>query len=79
MQLWVNRRQQRLTQAFLAELRQVDDFPARGNAALAGALEDDRYREYYDRRHLIALGREDLWPQLREFWPKRGPQWDALA
>lgn len=42
-------------------------------------LERDEYIEPQDRAFLSAIGREDLMPQLKDFWPKGGPVWDALA
>ena len=42
-------------------------------------LEEDEYSEYRDASFLERL---DLTPQmvpLRSFWPRRGPQWDALG
>ena len=42
-------------------------------------LADDQYAEYRDDAFLRRLGVElGRWP-LREFWPRRGPQWDALG
>ena len=42
-------------------------------------LADDEYAEYRDTSFLRRLGVElRRWP-LREFWPRRGPQWDALG
>jgi hypothetical protein len=38
-----------------------------------------RYAEYRDRDFLRVLGLESLWDQLREFWPRGGPCWDALG
>jgi len=42
-------------------------------------LESDRYAEYRDQAFLERLGlRLDRRP-LESFWPRRGPQWDALG
>ena len=42
-------------------------------------LADDQYAEYGDDAFLRRLGVElGRWP-LREFWPRLGPQWDALG
>jgi hypothetical protein len=43
-------------------------------APLAPAYEEPR-----DGAFLAAVGREDLAESLHEFWPARGPVWDALA
>jgi hypothetical protein len=42
-------------------------------------LERQRYAEFRDDEFLTALGIDRLSASLREFWPRRGPQWDALA
>jgi hypothetical protein len=42
-------------------------------------LKDDDYAEYRDASFLKRIGLEHLSPELKEFWPDRGPQWDALA
>jgi hypothetical protein len=39
----------------------------------------DRFAEYRDEAFLDLIGEQQLSGQLRSFWPKRGPQWDALA
>lgn len=40
---------------------------------------EDHHAEYRDGSFLRLLGLERLVPELRGFWPSRGPQWDALA
>ena len=40
---------------------------------------DDAYAEYRDGSFLELLGAGDLVPALADFWPQRGPQWDALG
>lgn len=40
---------------------------------------DDEYAEYRDTSFLREIGLEHLEANLREFWPSRGPQWDALG
>jgi hypothetical protein len=42
-------------------------------------LRVDGYREYQDGRFLDALGLSKYRMELRRFWPKGGPVWDALA
>ena len=39
----------------------------------------DDFAEYRDVSFLDLLGLSHLADQLRDFWPPRGPQWDALA
>ena len=40
---------------------------------------DDSWAEYRDTNFLNRIGHPELAPQLRQFWPRRGPQWDALG
>jgi hypothetical protein len=42
-------------------------------------LRDDGWAEYRDSSFLARIGHPELSNALREFWPARGPQWDALA
>jgi hypothetical protein len=40
---------------------------------------NDNYAEYGDEAFLDLLGIKLTKTKLKEFWPKRGPQWDALG
>lgn len=42
-------------------------------------LAGDDFAEYRDGEFLDVVGHGELRPKLSEFWPTRGPQWDALA
>jgi hypothetical protein len=42
-------------------------------------LSAQKYAEYQDNDFLRALGLDAFSDQLRRFWPRRGPCWDALA
>jgi hypothetical protein len=42
-------------------------------------LATDTYSEYQDSEFLERVGLGGLSPRLREFWPRGGPCWDALA
>jgi len=42
-------------------------------------LHDDKWAEYRDAQFLEKLGHADLAGELANYWPRRGPQWDALA
>jgi hypothetical protein len=42
-------------------------------------LKDDDFSEYRDNRFIQKLGIQNLETPLSAFWPKRGPQWDALG
>jgi hypothetical protein len=40
---------------------------------------DDAFAEYRDAAFLERVGLSHLLPQLKAFWPRKGPQWDALG
>jgi len=42
-------------------------------------LQQDEFAEYRDAAFLKLLGLSDLTGKLKEFWPPKGPQWDALG
>lgn len=42
-------------------------------------LKGDEYSEYRDNGFIAKLGVQNLKASLNDFWPKRGPQWDALG
>jgi len=42
-------------------------------------LANDDYAEYRDADFLKRVALAHLAPALRDFWPERGPQWDALG
>ncbi|MBL8542877.1 MAG: hypothetical protein JNJ63_03630 [Hyphomonadaceae bacterium] len=42
-------------------------------------LAADQFAEYRDASFLTLVGAGDVVASLAEFWPQRGPQWDALA
>jgi hypothetical protein len=42
-------------------------------------LRNDNWAEYRDSRFLKTIKQEHLVKELKSFWPRRGPQWDALA
>ena len=42
-------------------------------------LKNDKYSEYRDQAFLDILGINLSQTKLKDFWPSRGPQWDALG
>ena len=42
-------------------------------------LEKEKFKEYLDESFLEAVNLKELADDLRDFWPRRGPQWDGLA
>ena len=50
------------------------------NIDWASPLRTDQFKEYHDMEALRRLGVQSLsYRKLSEFWPNRGPVWDALA
>ncbi len=66
-----------------AELNQKleETFPALAGSTITwkSPLADDGFKEYLGAAALKQLDLDRLTPELSAFWPKRGPQWDALA
>jgi hypothetical protein len=64
--------------------RTIDNLilPLVGNAASItwrSPLANDDFAEYRDAAFLKKVGAAQLTTALEEFWPPRGPQWDALG
>jgi hypothetical protein len=49
------------------------------NVSWRSPLRSDDFAEYRDECFLRRVGLERLSSELQDFWPQRGPQWDALA
>lgn len=60
-------------------VRRAVDLPSGATIKWRSPLANDDWAEYRDRSFLDRLGLERLGTHLAEFWPTRGPQWDALA
>ena len=76
MQIAVNRRADELA----AALRRVfPELRERGAEIEWRSPLAPEYEELRDEAFLRALGLEQLAPDLRRFWPLRGPVWDGLA
>jgi hypothetical protein len=69
----VNDRWDALDQHILAKL------PGATGIEWRSPLEADNFAEYRDGEFLDRIGLTRLRPALKEFWPERGPQWDALG
>src|SRR4051812_16709390 len=76
IQIYVNRRRERLNAAILSELP-VSERDA--TIDWRSPLEACRFAEFMDGRFLEALGLPRLAPRLEQFWPRSGPRWDGLA
>jgi len=77
IQTYVNERPQELCHAVAEALqpRKLDESAIRWVSPLAA----DNHSEYRDEEFLEIIGAGHLAPKLRDFWPQRGPCWDALA
>jgi hypothetical protein len=77
VQIYVNRRSGDLTEAVLGALPSL----ARQTRKICWTvpLEHEGFAEPKDEAFLRAVGWGDLAAELAEFWPARGPVWDALA
>jgi hypothetical protein len=82
-QLYVNRRQPELAAAVLSALptlrERAPTFEWTVPLEKPRFPDTDPFAEPRDRGMLVALELDHLAPQLAEFWPARGPVWDALA
>ena len=52
---------------------------AAATASWVSPLEAADYKEFFDGPFLDVLGLQSHRDALRSFWPRRGPQWDALS
>ena len=50
-----------------------------GKVEWRSPLVSENFKEYRDGDFLKAVGQTSFWPSLRQFWPRMGPCWDALA
>ncbi|HLX75098.1 MAG TPA: hypothetical protein VKR26_10190, partial [Terriglobales bacterium] len=77
IQTYVNERTAELASAIFDAFQ---SFSAdRSGISWVSPLAADRYSEYRDGEFLKVVGAGRLAPQLRAFWPRGGPCWDALA
>jgi hypothetical protein len=76
VRLYVNEHTDALTAAVID---QISDLADRAGSVEWRAPLAPRFEEPRDGAFLAAVGRQDLATSLHEFWPARGPVWDALA
>lgn len=71
---------QMVPQVLLTALRESGCVGKSEKVSWVSPLARDEYREYFDNAALEKLGlREKISIPLAEFWPTRGPVWDALG
>lgn len=75
LQISVNRKREILLDA-LRESRAVDE---QTQVTWHSPLEEESFREYRDNAALKKAGIDKLREPLHEFWPLRGPVWDAIG
>lgn len=61
------------------ELRRAGALVSDASINWVSPKKGDDWAEYSDAEFLNKLGYSQLTPALSEFWPRRGPQWDALG
>lgn len=62
-----------------AQIREAGLLAIEESISWVSPQESDQYAEYRDEGFLEALGLQGHTEALRQFWPRRGPQWDALG
>ncbi len=77
IQIYVTRRSEELSQKISQGLPDLALLHPRLH--WVSPLEKDRFVEYQDAVFLKACGLKHLSDELKAFWPRRGPVWDALA
>jgi hypothetical protein len=66
-------------QCKLIDKQLLSSLPRASRIEWRSPLASDGYAEYRDSGFLERIGHADLADRLAEFWPARGPQWDALG
>ncbi|MBA3030316.1 MAG: hypothetical protein FP816_16105 [Desulfobacteraceae bacterium] len=74
IQYYINEKRELFDEKILNDLKIQED-----RINWKSPIKTDEYSEYRDLAFLKLLGLEEFEEQLKAFWPKRGPQWDALA
>jgi len=77
IQTYVNEHQEMLTQEVLKALPSLA--AQQSKIKWVSPLQSEHYAEYYDQGLLRALEHPELTNILNQFWPRKGPHWDALA
>jgi hypothetical protein len=78
-QRWLQVAVNRKPQLLLSALQRSGAIGPRTSVKWQSPLEADGFREYRDQTALDKAGIPALKKPLKEFWPARGPVWDALG
>jgi hypothetical protein len=76
LQLYVNQHGDELSRQVIGGLSGI---AADAQVRWVSPLVKKKYKEYWDARFLDSLDLTEFRKQLKEFWPRGGPHWDALA
>jgi hypothetical protein len=77
IQIYVNRYKEKLEQRILEKLPALSSL--KPSLEWVSPIENKKFIEYQDEKFLETVGLGAFAGRLREFWPKGGPHWDALA
>jgi hypothetical protein len=78
-QKWIQKLVNEKPQLINSKIRQNLNLPENEKIEWLSPLKSDEYAEYRDEAFLQKLDIEPKTILLTEFWPKGGPQWDALG
>jgi hypothetical protein len=76
---WIQRLVDKHPATLDEKLREAGALPAGGHLKWLSPQCADKWAEYRDAQFLAKVGHSGLAGDLKNFWPRRGPQWDALA
>lgn len=82
IQIYVNHRTEELNKAIWESIsgnEQISWKPDDINWVSPKEGKKEKFKEYRDEEFLKKLGLTNLKEDLKQFWPKNGPVWDALA
>jgi len=77
-QMWIQKFVNESPELFDSKIWVELGMPENEKISWLSPLEEDEFAEYRDIQFLKLLGAKTEKP-LEDFWPSRGPQWDALA
>ena len=80
-QRWLQVAANRKPQLFASALQRSGAIGPRVSVRWRSPLEDDHFQEYRDGTALekVGIGKTNVKKPLEQFWPARGPVWDALG
>jgi hypothetical protein len=76
---WIQRLVENHPDILNEKLRRMGALEAGRRLEWLSPLRNDDWAEYRDAQFLRRIGAGHLARELKSFWPRRGPQWDALA